>query len=156
MEKELGRGISATNLAYSTVSTSVGALIFCVSTQRCLFLMRSNRQRNTWGLVGGKQEPGETTLETLHREFGEELGSVPAYQRLIPIETYTSNDQAFRYLTYVCLVDREFLPVLNHEHHGYCWIQMGHWPRPLHPGLWNTVNFQEIKTKIDTLFRLFV
>lgn len=152
----MGRGISTTKLASGTVNTAVGALFYCVSTQRCLFLLRSVKQKNTWGLVGGKQNPGESTLDTLHREFTEELGFVPEYHKLIPIETFTSEDLMFKYLTFVCVVNEEFIPTLNHEHHGYCWIRTGNWPKPLHPGLWHTVNFDEIRSKITTVTEMFV
>ena len=155
MEKKLGGGIFSVNVENLFIRTSVGALFFCVHTQRCLFLMRSVKQRNTWGLVGGKQEANESVLDSLHREFTEELGFVPDYNRLIPIETFTSDDRKFKYVTFVCLIEKEFIPVLNHEHHGYCWIKIDHWPQPLHPGLWNTVKFQEIKDKIQTVADIF-
>jgi 8-oxo-dGTP pyrophosphatase MutT (NUDIX family) len=134
---------------------SAGALFFCSTTQRCLFLMRSEKQRNTWGLVGGKQQVGETLLQTLHREFSEELGFIPQYRQLIPIDTFTSTDLLFKYHTFVCITETEFMPQLNHEHHGYCWMAVGKWPRPLHPGLWQTVNFAEIQNKIHTVSKLF-
>lgn len=155
MEKILGRRIPATAMATGAVNISAGALFYCVNTQRCLFLLRSVKQRDTWGLVGGKQLPGETVLDTLHREFTEELGFIPNYQRVIPIETFTSADLAFKYLTFVCTVTSEFIPQLNHEHHGYCWINSGNYPRPLHPGLWHTVNFVEIQDKIRTVCQVF-
>lgn len=131
--------------------TGVGALFYSVSTHRCLYLLRSQKQKNTWGLVGGKQITGECVQDTLYREFTEEIGSVPLPNKLIPIETFTSDDGYFRFITYVCVVPNEFVPQLNHEHHGYCWIQLGDFPKPLHPGLWNTMNFGVIKDKIATL-----
>lgn len=131
--------------------TGIGALFYCVTTQRCLYLLRSQKQKNTWGLVGGKQNQGECTQHTLYREFAEEIGSVPMPNKLIPIETFTSDDGYFRFITYVCAVPTEFVPVLNHEHHGYCWVKLGEYPKPLHPGLWSTVNFEVIRQKIATL-----
>jgi hypothetical protein len=41
--------------------------------------------------------------------------------------------------------------VLNDEHLGYAWIDSLTWPKPMHPGLWNTVNFDTIKEKIETI-----
>jgi hypothetical protein len=38
--------------------------------------------------------------------------------------------------------------VLNHEHLGWAWIDAGTWPRPMHPGLWNTVNIEAVQSKI--------
>ena len=45
--------------------TGVGALFYSGATQRCLYLLRSQKQRGTWGLVGGKQTPGESVQESL-------------------------------------------------------------------------------------------
>ena len=42
----------------------------------------------------------------------------------------------------------EFVPVLNDEHLGYAWIDSGTWPRPMHPGLWSTVNMEAVQDKI--------
>jgi hypothetical protein len=75
------------------------------------------------------------------------------YLRLVPIEKFTSADGHFSYHTFFCCVAQEFHPRLNHEHIGYAWINAGTWPRPMHPGLWNTVNFDAVKAKIDLLER---
>jgi predicted DNA-binding transcriptional regulator AlpA len=42
----------------------------------------------------------------------------------------------------------EFTPRLNHEHLGYAWIDAGTFPRPMHPGLWNTINIDAVQQKI--------
>jgi len=49
------------------------------------------------------------------------------------------------------VVDQEFQPELNSEHLGYAWIDSGTWPRPMHPGLWSTVNFEAVQHKILTI-----
>jgi 8-oxo-dGTP pyrophosphatase MutT (NUDIX family) len=102
-------------------------------------------------LAGGKVEPDETLITAVERECSEELGSMPEYQQLIPIEKFTSADGGFEYHTFWCRVDHEFIPELNHEHVGYAWIHSGRLPRPLHPGLWNTVNLDAIQKKIASL-----
>jgi hypothetical protein len=48
----------------------------------------------------------------------------------------------------VCLIEKEFIPVLNHEHLGYAWLDKGNFPKPMHPGLWNTVNLDAVRYKI--------
>jgi hypothetical protein len=73
---------------------------------------------------------------------------MPEYLRLVPLEKFTTADSGFSYHTFFCSVDEEFIPVLNYEHQGYAWITSGTWPRPMHPGLWNTVNFDEVLSKI--------
>lgn len=106
---------------------------------------------NTWGLPGGKFENGESTVEALERECEEELGSQLIYQKFIPIETFTSEDKRFVYHTVLLTVDREFTPTLNEEHKGYCWVYIEDHPKPLHPGVWKTFNFDVVKDKLDTM-----
>lgn len=128
---------------------AVGVWFLCRVTQRYLYLLRNdNRNPGTWGLPGGKVEAGETLLGGMERECTEELGHFPDYQRLIPLERFTSADGVFEYNTWVCVIDREFCPDLNHEHLGYAWIESGTWPRPMHPGLWSTVNIEAIQQKL--------
>lgn len=136
----------------SDIIKAVGVWFYCARTQRYLYLMRNDsKYPNTWGLAGGKAEPGENLLESVVRECTEELGSMPECQKLVPIEKFTSPDGMFEYHTFWCRVDYEFVPELNHEHWGYAWIQSGHWPRPLHPGLWNTVNLQAVQQKLSAM-----
>jgi 8-oxo-dGTP pyrophosphatase MutT (NUDIX family) len=84
----------------------------------------------------------------MERECIEELGSFPTYLRLIPLEKFTAPDGVFEYHTWVCVIQNEFTPRLNHEHLGYAWIDAGTFPRPMHPGLWNTVNIDAVQKKI--------
>jgi len=131
---------------------AVGVWFYSLSTQRYLYLMRNdNKHPNTWGLPGGKVEPGETLMAAIVRECTEELGSMPSYIKLVPIEKFTSNDVSFEYHTFFCCVDTEFRPTLNDEHLGYAWIDSTVLPKPMHPGLWNTVNFKSVKQKIETV-----
>jgi 8-oxo-dGTP pyrophosphatase MutT (NUDIX family) len=128
---------------------AVGVWFRSNQTGRYLYLLRNDpKHPGTWGLPGGKVESGETLLEGMQRECHEELGCFPVYQRLIPIEKFTSADEEFSYHTFVCVIDHEFVPVLNNEHLGYAWIDEGTWPRPMHPGLWSTINIDAVQNKI--------
>lgn len=128
---------------------AVGVWFRSRDTGRYLYLLRNDTKHpGTWALPGGKLESGETLLGGMERECIEELGSFPTYQRLIPLEKFTSSDGGFEYHTWVCIVSSEFVPRLNHEHLGYAWIDTGTWPRPMHPGLWNTINLQAVQDKI--------
>jgi len=131
---------------------AVGIWFCSISTNRYLYLMRNDpKHPYTWGLPGGKCEANETLITTIYRECSEELGSMPEYIKLAPLEKFTSVDNKFCYHTFFCLVKDEFVPILNEEHLGYSWIDNKVWPKPLHPGLWSTVNMHDLIQKMETL-----
>ena len=131
---------------------AVGVWFRSIATGRYLYLLREDTKHpGTWALPGGKLEAGETLLGGMERECIEELGFFPAYKRLVPIEQFTSSDGTFEYHTWVCVIDQEFVPVLNHEHSGYAWINPGILPKPMHPGLWSTINIDVIQDKLAML-----
>jgi hypothetical protein len=41
-------------------------------------------------------------------------------------------DKKFIYDTFCLVVEKEFLPILDHESDGYCWLPLGVQPKPLH------------------------
>jgi 8-oxo-dGTP pyrophosphatase MutT (NUDIX family) len=138
-------------MEHNTVA-AVGVWFYSVSTHTYLYLMRDDpRHPGSWGLPGGKIEPGETIMSAMIRECEEELGYMPDYMKLIPLEKFTSSDGGFMYHTFFCTVIDEFRPALNCEHVGYAWIKSGTWPKPLHPGLWSTINFDAVKDKIQIM-----
>lgn len=140
----------------SSIINAVGVLFFCVNTGRHLYLMRNDKKHNeSWGLPGGKIENGESLLAAIERECTEELGKMPDYVNLIPIEQFTTKDGKFAYHTFICCIEEEWAPVLNNEHTGYAWVDCKIVPKPLHPGLWNTINFNAIKHKIDMVTESF-
>ena len=131
-----------------------GALFYTLDTHRFLFLHRTKgKQNNLWGLVGGTNEGSETPWESLKREISEEIGSVKI-KKTIPLETFVSNDDKFQFHTYLCLVDNEFIPILNDEHDGYAWVSFKKWPKPLHHGLRNTLQNKTNQLKLETVFKL--
>lgn len=133
-------------------SSAVGVWFYCISTQRYLYLMRNDpKHPGVWGLPGGKIESGETLHDAMRRECQEELGFVPAHLKLLPLEKFTTADGGFCYHTFYCSVAEEFIPRLNDEHIGYAWINRGTWPKPMHPGLWSTVNFDAVRCKMQTI-----
>ena len=84
-----------------------GGLFLAKDTKRFLFLLRTQgKTAGTWGFVGGKKEPiDQTPYDTLTREIQEEVGNVSNITKMIPLEQYTSNDQHFKYNTYILIVD---------------------------------------------------
>jgi 8-oxo-dGTP pyrophosphatase MutT (NUDIX family) len=133
-----------------------GAFFLAKDTKRFLFLQRSaGRTAGTWGLVGGKKEPIDyTAYQALEREIKEEIGRAPNIKKVIPLELFVSEDQHFQYHTYVLLVDREFIPLLNEEHEGYCWVSYNNWPKPLHQGVKRSLNNKTNRAKLDLLLDL--
>jgi len=70
------------------------------------------------------------------------------------METFVSNDENFLYHTYLCVVEKEFIPILNTEHDGYAWVTFGNWPKPLHQGLRKTFQNKTNQIKLDTVFKM--
>jgi len=90
-------------------------------------------------------------VDALSREIREEIGQDLQNAKFIPLEKFTSEDNKFVYHTFLIPVDNEFIPALNHEHNGYCWVPLENYPKPLHPGVWRTFKFSAVVQKIKTL-----
>lgn len=130
------------------MSTSAGIFFFCANTSRYLYLLR-NEKNPSWSIPGGKIEQNETLLQGLERECIEEMQIYNIDWKLIPIQKFVNN--TFTYHTFFCTVTEEFKPILNNEHCGYAWVEQQHYPKPLHPGLFNTINFDLVQEKIKTI-----
>ena len=53
-----------------------------------------------------------------------------------------------------CTSTKRYLFLLRNsskEHRGYCWVRLEDHPKPLHPGVWRTINFEAVASKIKTL-----
>jgi 8-oxo-dGTP pyrophosphatase MutT (NUDIX family) len=132
-----------------------GALFYTLTTNRFLFLHRARTKRaDLWGLVGGTNEGTETPWEGLKREIVEEIGFEPDIKKIIPLETFVSNDENFSFHTYLCVIKDEFMPILNEEHNGYAWVSFNNWPKPLHYGLRNTLTSKTNIAKLETVFKM--
>ena len=129
------------------MNSSAGVFFYSKQTKRYLYLFRTDNKN--WSLPGGKIEKGETLFDGVARECLEEIGWFPRDLKLVPIQKFVNN--SFTYHTFFCAIDNEFVPNLNNEHCGYAWVAEGNYPKPLHPGLFSTVNFDVVKTKLETL-----
>ena len=116
--------------------TGVGTIFISTQTRRILLNLRAQHKTHSlcWALWGGMMEAGEKPKEALIRELTEEMGFEPDIERIYPFDVYQSKDKHFKYYSFVCVVNEEFVPILNNESSGYCWIDMGHWPKPMHQG----------------------
>lgn len=116
--------------------TAAGAIFLSKKTKRVLLNFRSQNvsKGSTFGFWGGKLETDEDILQGLSREIKEEMGFIPNYEAFYPIDVYCSADGQFRYYSFVIIVDREFIPKINHESDGYLWCNMGAFPKQLHGG----------------------
>ena len=130
-----------------------GCLFLAVDTGRILLQQRSEKSSHprTWGFFGGKGERKERPIETLLRELNEEIGMLPDVEKVYPLNKFISPDKKFIYNTFVVAVFEEFIPVLNNESDGYCWVRIGNWPRPLHPGVKAQLYNKEIVKKIKSI-----
>lgn len=158
MDEKLRGSLQSQGLASGPIMdvTCAGAIFLARDTERFLLLQRAQgRTAGTWGLAGGKKEPDDATpYAALAREIQEELGTTPPIQKTVPIEWYSSQDELFYYNTYVLIVEHEFIPQLNEEHTGYCWVNYDHWPKPLHQGVKTTLSSRTTKAKIETILAL--
>jgi len=129
---------------------SAGVFFYSIDNKRYLYLLRNDSKHTpNWGIPGGKIESDETLLEGIERECLEEIGFFPERAKLVPIQKFVNN--SFVYHTFFCEVDREFIPTLNDEHTGYAWVKENQYPKPLHPGLFSTVNFDVVRDKLQAL-----
>jgi 8-oxo-dGTP pyrophosphatase MutT (NUDIX family) len=136
----------------NVLNQSAGVFFYSKDTDRFLFLLRTeDKNPSSWGLPGGKIEKDETLLEGIERECIEEINHFPKDAKLVPIQKFVNNN--FTYHTFFCKVDSEFIPVLNEEHCGYAWTTFDHYPKPLHPGLFNTINFDVVQDKLKKLIK---
>lgn len=109
----------------------------------------------TWSFWGGKLENTEYFGETLDREIYEELGKIKGIENTYALDDYESKDGKFKYASYVTIVANEFIPTLNNEHIGYCWVDVDNYPKPLHNGARIVLENKHNRKKIKQLVELF-
>lgn len=138
------------------IVTAAGVLFLAKDTGRCLLQLRNSDKRfkHTWGFFGGMLNAGETPYAAIQRELTEEIGFVPELTKLNPIDVFQSKDKNFYYYSFVAVVEKEFIPVLNGESAGYAWVNIGNWPQPLHQGAKVTLTKNGGTAKLSTILSI--
>lgn len=131
------------------INQAAGIFFYSSSTKRYLYLLRADHKNSTWSIPGGKVEKNETLYDAMQRECIEEIGFFDNSFKLIPIQKFVNKN--FVYHTFFCEVNDEFIPILNDEHVGYAWVIEGQYPKPLHQGLFTTVNIDIVNDKLKSL-----
>jgi 8-oxo-dGTP pyrophosphatase MutT (NUDIX family) len=130
---------------------SCAGILFVTSQGKGLFLKRSNHgdYAGWWGLPGGHRKPSENHKQAARRECKEELGDCPKGDIIEVNRQVTEvegDDQKHTrkvdYVTFVQLIENEFIPNLNKEHEEFIWSYLNEYPEPIHPGL--AVTLQKI------------
>lgn len=132
-----------------------GVVFICLKTKRVCLFLRSQAVNNplTWAFVGGKIERGESVLKGVSRELREEIGFVPVYKKVIPIDVFKSLDNNFTFYSFAVLVEEEFIPKINHESAGWGWFNLDSLPKPLHPGAKLTLMNKDFKKNFETIIK---
>lgn len=131
------------------IKQAAGVFFYSSSTNRFLYLLRTDKQNPMWSIPGGGIENVETLSDGIKRECLEEMEFDISNLKMIPIQKFVNGN--FTYHTFFCQVEDEFIPKLNHEHVGYAWVKEGLYPKPLHPGLFSTVNIDIVIEKLNSL-----
>lgn len=116
------------------IKVGVGVLFLSVDSDRVLLNLRAPHKTHSlcWSLWGGMCNSGEQPIDALARELHEEMGFIPDIEKLYPFDAYQSTDNHFRFYSFVAVVSREFIPIINSESAGYAWINLGQWPKHMH------------------------
>lgn len=112
-----------------------GVLIKSIDTGNILLLLRNDYPiENTWSMLAGKIEIGESDLEGLKREVNEELSINPDIIKYRFMAKELNLIKNVNFSWYVGLTDKEFIPKLDEENLDYGWFNINNLPNPLYPG----------------------
>ena len=150
MEQKLSRRVQG-RLLDTNALIAAGAFVYAEDTGRYLWLLR-NRTSSAghWAFPGGKLSGTETVFQGLLRELAEELGSLPDFRRVIPLEKFTSWNSRFVYYNFWIQVPSEFEPRLNTEHSAFQWCSRTAPPSPAHALILEMLGTPEIVQKLHT------
>lgn len=101
---------------------AAGILLFCVKENKFLTGIRNEPQKRV-DLFGGGKENGESFLKCAQREFYEETDIYIKSENMI--ELYVFETPYIKYITFLGLVFEKPEVVLNDEHEGFFWDDIG-------------------------------
>lgn len=129
---------------------AAGALFISRKTERIMLQLRSEQTSASgqWSFVGGMVRSDESIMKGLTREILEEIGDVSKILKSYPLDVFHSADGKFNYYSVLVIVEDEFIPTLNEESDGYCWVKVGQWPYPLHQGAKALLTNENIQANI--------
>jgi 8-oxo-dGTP pyrophosphatase MutT (NUDIX family) len=128
-----------------TEPQAAGCVLRAADTGRWCLQQRSNTVSDpgVWSTWGGGREPGESLEQCVRRELAEESG----YRGPIELQPLARNA---KYATFIGIVPQEFEPRPCDEWKDYCWVELGRWPSPMHPGVAAALENVYIKENINS------
>ena len=87
----------------------------------CYCIVHRAGQKASGDLLAAQTKIKKLLGSLYNEKCKEEIGKLPTIIKVMPLETFISNDQFFNFHTYLCIINEEFIPKLNIEHDGYCW-----------------------------------
>jgi 8-oxo-dGTP pyrophosphatase MutT (NUDIX family) len=116
------------------------SVAFVTPDGQTLLLKRSSKESNFpghWAWPGGKVEEGEDFLGGAQRECKEEIGDC-GFDNIKEFDKKRTKF-GWDHVTYLVPVEKPFDPTLNEEHEDYAWCPVTELPKPMHPGVLNTI-----------------
>jgi len=117
--------------------TAAGVLIKCDKTNKIFLMLRSSGGvgGNTWNLLAGGIEDGESPLEGLKRETKEETKINPDIIEFKFVSKEFDKDRNLEFHYYQGIVLDEFTPKLCDENVDWGWFDKDNLPTQLFPNL---------------------
>ena len=125
-----------------TKKVAAGVLIKCNKTDKIFLMLRSSGAvgGNTWNLLAGGIEDGETPLEGLKREITEETTINPDIIDFKFISKEFDKERNLDFHYYKGFTKSQFIPKLDEENTDYGWFGKDDLPSPLFPKLMDKID----------------
>lgn len=121
----------------------IGCLIYDKEKKMFLLQQRAKHCSHSlkWGFWGGKLHKHESFGDALKREIEEELGNVPDYVKLYPLDVFLSKDNNFIYYSFVMVVENyNDFRIQEIETNDSIWLPLEYIEKlNLHPGFKKTI-----------------